>query len=93
MNDLASLANLLSVGFSFFAQNREQLMEVLASLEALSCHDAIAVAQDALDAYQHGHLSQEQALQIIKICLEGKQPKKIEFWADNPSPIDLFRQR
>lgn len=40
------------------------------------CHDNVDVAQDALDAYQAGHLSKDQTLRIIQICLEERNPGK-----------------
>lgn len=54
----------------------QKLEQTLTSLFGGGCHDNVDVAQDALDAYQAGHLSKDQCLRIVQICLEKKHPGK-----------------
>jgi hypothetical protein len=60
--------------------------EALANPEALKglgdlfagslCHTGLDVAQDALDACDHGQLSHEAALKIVAICLQDDAARK-----------------
>ncbi|MEM9543757.1 MAG: hypothetical protein AAGA60_30260 [Cyanobacteria bacterium P01_E01_bin.42] len=58
--------------------------DAMAGLEQFLCphHNAVDVAQDALDAYEHGQLTKSQASRIIQICLQE----------DGESPQDLAMQ-
>lgn len=80
----SDIMNIDSILQSFFgalvqvAATELQKPETLTELGKFfsGCHDNIDVAQDALDAYQTGHLSKDQALRIIQICLEEQNPGK-----------------
>lgn len=50
------------------------------------CHNHVDVAQDALDAYDHGHLTRDQAMRIVQICLEQDA-------RDKGQPIDIKAKR
>lgn len=65
--------------------------DAMAGLEQFLCphHNAVDVAQDALDAFEHGHLSKAQASRIIQICLQedGESPQDLaiqalQLWRD-----------
>lgn len=76
----SDIMNIDSILQSFFGALVQELQkpETLTELSKFfsGCHDNIDVAQDALDAYQAGHLSKDQALRIIQICLEERNPGK-----------------
>jgi hypothetical protein len=61
------------------ALTNPQVQEGLSSLFAGSfCHSGLDVAQDALDACEHGQLSHEAALKIVAIALADDQARKIK---------------
>lgn len=68
---------LLSLGVQFLQQamsNPDTISQLLNSFGG--CHTASDVAQDALDAWENGQLTREQALRIVQIALEDKPAAK-----------------
>lgn len=69
-----ALQTALQEGLNYMVNNPQALEEFCKSFFAAGCHNAVDVAQDALDAYDHGHLTREQALEIVTICLKKQNP-------------------
>lgn len=69
-----ALQNALQQGLNYMVNNPQALEEFGKALFSAGCHNAVDVAQDALDAYDHGHLTREQALEIVTICLKKQNP-------------------
>jgi hypothetical protein len=44
----------------------------------IGCHSGLDVAQDALDACEHGQLSHESALKIVAIALADHQERNLK---------------
>jgi hypothetical protein len=72
--ELAIINAIISNAFKQLMANPEIISGLMTSLFSGGCHNAVDVAQDALDAYDHGHLTREQALQIVTICLQKQNP-------------------
>lgn len=74
MNEFTIANLLINKAIEAIITNPEAIQGLMTSIFGSSCHNAVDVAQDALDAYDHGHLSREQALQIVTICLQKQNP-------------------
>ncbi len=70
----AAITNALKEGLTHLMENPQALDEFGKFLFASHHHNAVDVAQDALDAYDVGHLTREQALEIVTICLKKQNP-------------------
>lgn len=78
------LTNALKEGLEYLVNNPDALENLKTSFFGIGCHNAVDVAQDALDAYDHGYLTRQQAIDIVTICLKEQNPtvdirsKKVE---------------
>jgi hypothetical protein len=79
------LLQIASQELTKLANNPQAINGFLEFLGA-GCHNAVDVAQDALDAYDHGHLTRDQAMRIVEICLEKDARQK-------GKPIDIQSKR
>lgn len=82
----AMLANLAGQFLGQLMTNPESLTQLGQMLGGIGCHTAVDVAQDALDAYEAGHLTAEQAQRIIAIALESKTRRPVRPVADLGQP-------
>ena len=81
----------LQQGLQHIANNPQSIEQFFVGLQSFGCHNAADVAQDALEAYEHGHLSREQALQIVQICLEKKHGPTVDVASKRVQLEQLFR--
>jgi hypothetical protein len=76
-NDLASsVASGIAKGVAEVLANPDTLNALGDMFAGSFCHSSLDVAQDALDACEHGQLSHEAALKIVAICLQDDATRK-----------------
>jgi tagatose-1,6-bisphosphate aldolase len=86
----AMLNNAIKDGVEYLAKNPQAVEEFMKSFSSFGCHTASDVAQDALDAYDAGHLTREQALQIVEICLQKKHGPTVDIKSKRVQLEQLF---